>query len=81
MTAMRIHCIIVTMKKAKRITANIPQDLLDEATKVTRSGITETLIQGLELIKRSSAYTKAQDLKGKLDISVDLDLSRERPRR
>ena len=69
------------MKKAKRITANLPSDLLREATSVTKKGITETLIQGLQLIKRSNAFQKAQKLKGHLDIEIDMGLSRERPRR
>jgi hypothetical protein len=66
------------MAKIKRITANLPDDLIREATQVTQRGITETLIEGLKLIKRSSAYEKAQSLKGKLDLQVDLDSSRER---
>ena len=68
-------------KQMRRVTANLPIDLLKEATAVTHSGITETLIQGLRLIKRSSAYEKAQALKGKLVLEVDLESSRERPRR
>ena len=31
--------------RAKRITANLPQDLLEEAMKVTRKGITDTLVE------------------------------------
>jgi len=69
------------MNKAKRITANLPAELLKEATKVTKKGITETLVQGLQLIKRSSAYKKAKDLQGTLDIDVDLNVSRERTHR
>jgi hypothetical protein len=71
-------CHDLNVNKAKRITANLPEDLLNEATSVTKKGITETLIQGLQLIKRSGAYRKAQGLKGKLDISIDIDKSRER---
>lgn len=66
---------------AKRITANIPEELLLEATRVTNKGITETLIQGLRLIKRTSALEKARRLKGQLDLSIDVDESRERNRR
>lgn len=66
------------MNKAKRITANIPEDLLLEATQATNRGITETIIQGLHLVKRSAAHKKAQALKGKLNIELDMDVSRER---
>ena len=74
-------CQYTIMGKVKRITANLPDTLLKEATRVTKKGITETLIEGLRLIKRSSAYELAQALKGRLHLSVDLDVSRERTRR
>ncbi|EMK25457.1 hypothetical protein [Leptospira kirschneri] len=64
----------------KRITANLPEKLLKEARNVTGKGITETIVIGLELIRRSRAYDKAQNLKGKIKIEIDLDVSRERPR-
>lgn len=66
------------MSTIKRTTANLPEDLLDDARSVTKKGITETLIYGLELVKRSGAYEKAQRLRGKLSLEVDFDLSRER---
>jgi hypothetical protein len=64
----------------RRITANLPEDLLNEALKSTKLGITETLIKGLKLVKRSGAYSKAMALKGKIKINLDLDMSRERNR-
>lgn len=66
------------MSKIKRITANLPEELIIEATSVTKAGITDTLIQGLKMIKRSTAYEKAQVLKGKFKPHIDLDVSRER---
>jgi hypothetical protein len=66
------------MDKIKRITANLPESLIKEATAVTGATLTETLIQGLLLVKRGGAYKKAQRLKGKLAIELDLDVSRER---
>ena len=68
------------MHKVKRITANLPAELLEEATAISQLSITETLIQGLRLVKRSCAYEKAQKLKGKISLDIDLDLSRERRR-
>jgi hypothetical protein len=65
----------------KRITANLPGTLLDEATAVTGKGITETLIAGLELVRRSRAHAKAAALRGRIRLNVDLDTSRERDRR
>ena len=64
----------------RRITANLPADLLEAACRTAGKGITETLVEGLELVRRSAALEKARRLKGKLEIHIDLDLSRERPR-
>ena len=69
------------MKRIKRTTANLPADLLREATEATGKGITETLITGLELVRRSRAYYKLKALHGKVHLKIDLDVSRERTRR
>ena len=69
------------MSMTKRITANLPEALLDDATAVTGKGITETLIAGLELVRRSRAQVKAAALRGKLNLQIDLESSRERDRR
>lgn len=65
----------------RRITANLPGELLDEATRVTGKGITETIVAGLELVRRSRAYAKAQALRGHVHLNVDLEAARERHRR
>jgi hypothetical protein len=65
----------------KRVTVNLPAALLSEAEEVSGRGITETIVQGLELLARRRAHTKAMALKGKLDLVIDLDVSRERSRR
>lgn len=64
----------------KRITANLPSDLLEAAQDVTGKGITETLIAGLRLLERSRAYDKAMALKGKIQLDIDVDALRERRR-
>ncbi|PYO35154.1 MAG: hypothetical protein DMD86_07340 [Candidatus Rokuibacteriota bacterium] len=69
------------MTKARRVTANLPEPLLAEAMEVTGRGITETLIAGLNLVRRARAYEKALALRGKVRLRVDLDASRERRRR
>ena len=69
------------MNRTRRVTANLPTGLLEEARRVTGTGITETLVSGLELVKRSSAARKAERLKGRLHLDVDLEVSRERARR
>ena len=64
----------------RRVTANLPARLVDEACQVTGRGITETLVAGLESVRRSAATAKAQALKGRLRLVVDIETSRERAR-
>ncbi len=64
----------------RRVTANLPVKLVDEACQVTGKGITETLVAGLERVARSAAAAKARALKGKLRLTIDIETSRERPR-
>ena len=62
----------------KRITANLPEELLEEAMETTGKGITGTLTEGLELLRRTRAHRKAMRLKGQIELDVDLGMSRER---
>lgn len=55
----------------RRITANIPTELLKEAQAATREGITETLVMGLQALVRKDAAAKAFQLKGKLRLKED----------
>lgn len=66
------------MAKLKRITANLPEDLLEGAMEMTGKGITETLVEGLRLVQRARAYEKAVALRGKIDLKINLEESRER---
>ena len=49
--------------------------------KVTGKGVTDTLVEGLKLVRHARAYEKATALRGKIQLDVDLDVSRERNRR
>ena len=69
------------MITTRRITANLPADLLEEAMRVTGKGITPTLCEGLERVRRARAYEKAIALKGRIRLEIDLEESRERSRR
>ena len=64
----------------RRITANLPAKLLKDAMKSTEKGITETIVEGLELIRRRRAYQLVQALRGKIHLNVDIDESRGRDR-
>ena len=69
------------MNKSRRVTANLPDELLRSAMEATGQGITETLVRGLQLVRRARAYEKAMALRGKLKLNIDMDRSRERRRR
>jgi len=64
----------------KRVTVNLPAKLLKDAESVTGSGITKTIVEGLELVARRRAVEKLLALRGKLDLRIDLDVARERRR-
>jgi hypothetical protein len=61
---------------AKKITANIPSKLLKRAMEITGSGITETLVAGLEELERAQKRSALRSLRGKIAIEVDLDKTR-----
>jgi len=65
----------------KRVTANLPEELLRDAMEVTDKGITETIVEGLYRVRRGRAFAKAQALRGRISLKVDLEESRERRRR
>lgn len=69
------------MNGTRRVTANLPVDLLEGACRVTGKGITDTLVTGLALVKRTAAAQKAARLRGRVRLEVDLGISRERARR
>jgi hypothetical protein len=69
------------MNGTRRVTANLPADLLAQATRASGKGITETLVAGLTLVKRSASARKAKALRGRIHLDVDLEVSRERTRR
>ena len=65
------------MRTAKKITIQVPDDLLKKAQQATGLGITPTIRQGLELLAASRAYEKLLRLKGKVKFSLDLKSLRE----
>jgi len=78
LTAIMMAVKVGSMANVKRITANLPEDLLDEAMSVSGKGITGTLVEGLQMVRQRRAYQKAMALKGKLRLDIDLEELRER---
>jgi len=63
--------------KLKKITLEVPDDVLRRATSVTGQGITPTIRKGLELVAASGAYAQLRSLKGKIKFNVKLSELRE----
>jgi hypothetical protein len=67
------------MEQTRKITVELPPDLLERAQRATGSGITQTVRSGLELVAASQAYTRLRQLRGKVRFTRTLaDLKADR---
>jgi hypothetical protein len=57
------------MKVTRKITIEVPADLLEKAQKASGTGISQTVRLGLELLAASNAYDKLRQLRGKVRFS------------
>lgn len=76
-----IYCMYHHTDTSKRLTMNLPYQLLKEAQKVTGKNMTDTIISGLEILKRIRGYDIAMKIRSRrLNLNIDLKTSRERHR-
>lgn len=54
---------------SRKITVEIPPDLLRKAQRASRSGVTQTVRTGLELLAASRAYARLRQFRGKVRFS------------
>jgi hypothetical protein len=54
------------MEAARKITIEVPPDLLEKAQRASGSGITQTVRIGLQLVAASHAYSRLRQLRGKV---------------
>jgi len=59
------------MAQAKKVTVDLPEDLLRRAQKATGEGITATIRSGLRLVAARDAYEELRRLRGRVRFSVD----------
>jgi hypothetical protein len=64
-------------KTARKITVELPSDLLDKATGATGLGLTPTIRKGLELIAAGEFYDKIRSFRGKAKFPFDIKTLRE----
>jgi hypothetical protein len=57
------------MGTARKVTVEIPQDLLERAQQASGTGITQTVRLGLRLLAASQAYDRLRSLKGQVRFS------------
>jgi hypothetical protein len=58
--------ILAVMETVRKITVEIPEELLDKARKASGAGITQTVRTGLQLVAASHAYARLRQLRGKV---------------
>ena len=57
------------METARKITVEVPQELLEKAQQATGTGVTQTVRAGLQLVAASQTYTRLRQLRGKVRFS------------
>ena len=60
------------MNTARKITVEIPEDLLERAQQASGTGVTQTVRAGLQLLAASRAYAQLRQLRGKVKFSRTL---------
>lgn len=66
--------------KLKKVSTNIPEQLLKKACEITNLNQTEALIAGLKELISQQERKAIVDLKGKIHIDLNLDEIRQRVR-
>ncbi len=61
------------METDRKITVEVPAELLRKAQEASGAGITQTVRTGLELMAASRAYARLLQLRGKVQFSQALD--------
>jgi hypothetical protein len=65
------------MSTARKVTVELPADLLRRAQQSSGEGVTATIRRGLELIAAGRAYRDLRRLRGRVSLCIDVDTLRE----
>jgi len=60
------------MKTARKITVEVPADLLERAQRAGGTGITHTVRTGLQLVAASQTFARLRQMRGKVRFSRTL---------
>jgi hypothetical protein len=65
------------MSATRKVTIEVPAELLRRARRSTGEGITATVRRGLELLAARSAYEELRRLRGAVRLSIDVETLRQ----
>ena len=57
------------METARKITVEVPPELLEKAQRASGSGITQTVRTSLQLVAASQTYARLRQLRGKVHFT------------
>jgi hypothetical protein len=57
------------MARSRKVTVELPPDLLEKAQRASGAGITQTIRTGLQLVAASGAYDRLLRMRGKVRFS------------
>jgi hypothetical protein len=57
------------MAAARKITVEVPRELLEKAQQASGAGVTQTVRTGLQLVAASRTYARLHKLRGKVRFS------------
>jgi len=57
------------IETARKITVEVPPELLEKAQRAIGAGITETVRTGLKLVAATQTYARLRELRGKVRFS------------
>jgi hypothetical protein len=66
------------MEAARKITVEVPVELLEKAQRASGSGVTQTVRTGLQLVAASQAYARLRQLRGKVRFTLTSDELKDR---
>jgi len=60
------------VESSRKITVEVPQDLLEKAQQASGTGVTQTVRTGLQLLAASLTYARLRQLRGKVRFTRSL---------
>ena len=60
------------MATARKITVEVPHELLEKAQRASGTGVTQTVRAGLQLVAASRTYARLRKLRGKVHFTRTL---------